>query len=769
VSEERGTPVASGQGSNPAAPNFVPGVPTNFHPVYFQDFSGGVNTLVSRVAIQDKQLAWCDGFIPLGPDSLRTIPDNDPAAIYTAPSDLLIVWYGFQNIQSVVFCIILHNDGSVVAVNVINGLTTPLLPAGTVSFANLNFSSFRTSQWQGIYVLMVNDQPNGYWIWDGTNIYTAGTIGPTVTITDPGRDPALSQMSYIGIPQSDGTIILVASSHPVFDSNGVSKVVIDSVTEDTTIPQGTAIIVGFGPTGGPPLSSAFGIANIENGVITAATISNGGSGYTSVPTTTVVDGTGTGAVVSVNGASGGIITSLEVSFGGHGYSNPSLVFSGGGGSGAAAYLTVENGVIQSTTAWSVGNGYLGNPTINFIGPTGVGATAIPLVVGGQIVSTTMASRGAGYTDLTFYTVSDGNGPAAATVDLMPFGVSGTAIEVYKSRVWISNGRAFINGQPFSGRTLFSAADSVSNFGGDGGAFQASDSFTRIGYTNLLQVNGFLYLIADNSLNYISNIQTNSVGTPPVPIATFSNINTDPMTGSFWPSSVYVYGRNIVMANANGMYLSSGGAVTKVSQALDGIWRTSQQVFNFNDFPGGVVTVYGRNLYCVLIPTLNKITGIVENMFMIWDGQRCFTSHQTLNVQFVASYNYGSYSYMYGTDQHSIHRLFNTLSATLTKSVMSKLYSTPSYWTNKVGNELHALFTINFPGTGINITIDNENGTGNSNANVLIQPPTAAGYLVIGPQPIGQQGRLMGLTIITSTADIEINSVMIQERIETLNI
>jgi hypothetical protein len=766
VSEERGTPVASGQGSNPAAPNFVPGVPTNFHPVYFQDFSGGVNTLVSRVAIQDKQLAWCDGFIPLGPDSLRTLPDNDPTPLYTSPGPD-IVWYGFQNIQSVVFCIVLQSDGSVVAVNTVNLTITALLPPGTVSFANLNFASFRTSQWEGIYVMMVNDQPNGYWIWDGSNIFTAGTIGPTVTITDPGRDDALSQTSFIGVPQGDGTITTVANSHPVFDSNGVSMVVIDAVT-DTAIPRGSPIIVGFGPTGGSPLSTAFGSATIANGVITAATISNGGSGYTSVPTVTVVDGTGSGAVVSVNGASGGIITSLAVSFGGSGYSNPTLVFSGGGGSGAAAYLTVENGVIQSTNAWSLGNGYLGNPTVNFIGPTGVGAVAIPLVVGGQVVSTTITSGGSGYTNLTYYTVSDGDGPAAATIDLMPFGVSGTAIEVYKSRVWISNGRAFINGELFSGRTLFSAVDSVSDFGDNGGAFPATDSFTRIGYTNLIQTNGFLWLIGDNSLNYISNIQTTPTGTPPIPITTFSNINADPMTGSFWPSSVYTYGRSLVMANANGMYVSSGGAVTKVSYGLDGIWRTSPLVFAFNDFPGGVVTVYGRNLYCVLIPALNKITGNIENMFMIWNGQQCFTSHQSLNVQFVASYNYGSYSYMYGTDQRSIHRLFNTPSANLTKTVMSKLYSTPSYWTNKVGNELHALFTINTFTGGIDITIDNEDGTGAGNANVPIQP-TASGYLVVGPQPIGQQGRLMGLTIASTVIDMEINSIMIQERIETLNI
>jgi hypothetical protein len=768
VSEERGTPVASGQGSNPAAPNFVPGVPTNFHPVYFQDFSGGVNTLVSRVAIQDKQLAWCDGFIPLGPDSLRTLPDNDPTPLYTAPSNLLIVWYSFQNIQDAVYCIVLHNDGSVVAVNVASLLVTPLLPSGTVSFANLQFSSFSTSQWEGMYILMVNDQPNGYWIWDGTNIFTAGTIGPTVTITDPGRDPALSAMSYIGIPRSDGTIDVVANSHPVFDNNGLSQVIIDSIT-DTGIVQGSTVIVAFGPAGGPPLSSAFGQAAIVDGVITAATLTNGGMGYTSVPTVTVLDGTGSGANVVVNGASGGIITSLQVTSGGGGYSNPSLSFSGGGGSNAAGYLTVENGVIQSANIWSAGNGYLGNPTVNFLGATGVGAVGIPLVVGGQITGINITSGGSGYTNVTYWTVSDGDGPAAATADLMPFGVSGTAIEVYKSRVWISNGRAFVNGQPFSGRTLFSAADSVSNFGGDGGAFKATDSFTSIGYTHLLQVNGFLYLVADNSLNYISNIQTNSVGTPPIPIATFSNINADPMTGSLWPSSVYLYGRNIVMSNSNGMYLSTGGAVTKISQALDGIWRSSPLVFGLNDFSGGIATVYGRNLYCVLIPTLNKITNNIENMFMIWDGQRCFTSHQTLNVQYVASYNSDSYSYLYGTDLRSIHRLFNTPSASLTKSVMSKLYSTPSYWTNKVGNELHALFTINVPGTSVNINIDNENGTGISNANVLIQPPAAAGYLVTGPQPIGQQGRLMGLTLITSSADMEINSVMIQERIETLNI
>ena len=73
------------------------------------------------------------------------------------------------------------------------------------------------------------------------------------------------------------------------------------------------------------------------GTITSLTLINGGSGYTSTPTVTITGG-GTGAT-AVATVSGGIVTGVTLTSPGVGYSNPFVTFTGGGGSGATATAT----------------------------------------------------------------------------------------------------------------------------------------------------------------------------------------------------------------------------------------------------------------------------------------------------------------------------------------------------------------------------------------------------------------------------------------------
>ena len=144
---------------------------------------------------------------------------------------------------------------------------------------------------------------------------------------------------------------------------------------------------------------------------------------------------------------------------------------------------------------------------------------------------------------------------------IPLAISGTAIEIYSGRVWIANGATI----------TFSAPGSVIDFSSanGGGNFTSSDSFLKVAYINLKQTNGFLYLIGDSSVNYISGVQTS--GSPP--ITTFTNQNADPEVGSPWPGTVDVFSRNILFANAFGAHVSYGGAVTKISEMLDGVYNT----------------------------------------------------------------------------------------------------------------------------------------------------------------------------------------------------
>ncbi|MBV9083823.1 MAG: flagellar hook-basal body complex protein, partial [Acidobacteriaceae bacterium] len=73
-------------------------------------------------------------------------------------------------------------------------------------------------------------------------------------------------------------------------------------------------------------------------VFPSATVTTGGSGYTSAPTVTISGGGGSGAT-AVAQLSGGVVTGITITNPGTGYTSvPTISFSGGGGAGASATL-----------------------------------------------------------------------------------------------------------------------------------------------------------------------------------------------------------------------------------------------------------------------------------------------------------------------------------------------------------------------------------------------------------------------------------------------
>ncbi|WP_404713205.1 hypothetical protein [Sphingomonas sp. MMS24-J13] len=82
------------------------------------------------------------------------------------------------------------------------------------------------------------------------------------------------------------------------------------------------------------------------GVIAGGKVTAGGTGYTSVPTATIVgDGTGATATVTI---AGGVVTGITTTRG-KGYTNATVVISGGGGTGATATVVIGNDPILGWT------------------------------------------------------------------------------------------------------------------------------------------------------------------------------------------------------------------------------------------------------------------------------------------------------------------------------------------------------------------------------------------------------------------------------------
>ena len=358
---------------------------------------------------------------------------------------------------------------------------------------------------------------------------------------------------------------------------------------------------------------------------------------------------------------------------------------------------------------------------------------------------------------------------------VPSGIAGNGIETYQGRVWI------INGDQLS----FSAPGSVVLFAsGGGGNVTSSDSFLRVRYTALVQTNGFLYLIGDSSVSYISGVQTS--GSPPVTI--FTQLNADPEVGTPWPSTVTTFGRSIVFANAFGAHINYGAAVTKISDPLNGIYNT---VPNFAGLsPSSAKSIlFGIKVWMLLLPIIDPITAQFVNKLLIWDGKKWSTSGQGINLIYIQHQEIESVLTAWGTDGINLYKLFTKPDHTLQKIVQSKFWDKPVGYqaTKTVGRAYGMAKYYNFNHPNVTLYLDNENG---SSSPVTLVPPqiipvvNAAGNIIptvnamgdvivvisswdIAPyaaQAVGQQGKVIGMTATTFAEDMAIISLMFQPEV-----
>lgn len=374
---------------------------------------------------------------------------------------------------------------------------------------------------------------------------------------------------------------------------------------------------------------------------------------------------------------------------------------------------------------------------------------------------------------TFYKPGD-PAPGGGT---MPSAIGGTAVEIYQGRVWVAN----------SAVITFSAPGSVKDFSSanGGGNFTSTDSFLRARFTALKQTNGFLYLIGDSSVNYISGVQTS--GSPPV--TTFTNQNADPEVGTPWGATPLVFSRNIVFANSFGVHVNYGAAVTKISEPMDGVYNT---VSGFGSFlpSAAKAIIFAKKVFLLLLPIVDPVSGQQVNKLLMWDGKRWWASEQDVALNYINYQEINSVLTAYGTDGVSIYPLFQQLSGKFTKTVQSKLWDKPgSYNLTKATTRLWGLFRYYSPvESGLRITIDNEisrNPVQSNLAPLSAQWVTASdalaawhtgaglaavwttsgeGIVVLEPTEVGQNGALTGLTVQTEAADMAIISMMIQNSV-----
>jgi hypothetical protein len=277
------------------------------------------------------------------------------------------------------------------------------------------------------------------------------------------------------------------------------------------------------------------------------------------------------------------------------------------------------------------------------------------------------------------------------------------------------------------------------------------------YSQLIQTNGFLYLLGDSSLNYISGVTVS--GTPPT--TSYSNQNADPQVGTPYASTGDLFGRNIVFANSFGVHVSYGAAVTKISKALDGVWNT---VANFGglQLSAANATVFGKRVWCCLSQIVDPVSGSTVNKLFLWDGEKWFTTPQDVTLTFIQHQEINSVFTAWGTDGTHLYPLFQTPTSGFTKTVQSRLWDAPGgILMQKTPTRFWAL--ANYYSTvspNLVVNFDTEANAypyaaPTGNAHITIVGPSGAGYFATPPQAVGQAGVVNGITLQTAAADMSL--------------
>lgn len=379
----------------------------------------GLNLQDTPPAIDDKEFSYIENFFRLGNGYLRAAWDAG-AAFYTAPvGKTLLPYFFFYNIANVDYLIAFFTDGTANQVQLSNSAVTAVTTA-TNTFYKIGVGLPICSQWGTKYIVIANNfQESCYFIWDGANLYQAGTAGPEVNLISGGSN--YNALPTVVAFNGAGSGVTVT---PTIENGSVTTNVI--ATPGSGYALGDTVQLQY--SGGGSDTGAVLLANLGNGSVSSAQVTAGGSGYGSPPGVTFSPPSGVTATGTAN-ESGGYVNSINLTNPGAGYTSPpTIMFSGGGGSGAAANATIQNGSVVSVTFTDHGHGYTSAPTVTFSAPTGaIAAQGTAFVSGGAVTEIVVSNPGSGYTSPPTISFSGPGVGATATAYLSSGGITGVNV------------------------------------------------------------------------------------------------------------------------------------------------------------------------------------------------------------------------------------------------------------------------------------------------------------------------------------------------------
>lgn len=341
---------------------------------------------------------------------IKTFKGLNTKANRTAIDESEFAW--IENIQPI-------GNGNL---SVVPTFSYPQASGANVTFANTvtSFTSFNVNNIDYITAFESDGRAEYYNLNSSSkaNLAVSGTFSGTgVRAKQWKNERALILDPSKGFYTWNGTnLISVGSVSQIGITNGG--------TGYTSIPNVT--ISAPNETNGVQAQAVAVISNAA-GTITGVQINNVGTGYVSVPIVTIapptsIFGTQAQAVATI---AGGNVVAISVTNPGLGYTTtPSVSITGTDGSGASASALVGSGLVTSIVITEAGSGYTSEPTVTISGGGGSNATAKAgyLTFRTGSIGVILQDGGSGYTTAPTVGFSGGGGSGAAATAIVAGGV-----------------------------------------------------------------------------------------------------------------------------------------------------------------------------------------------------------------------------------------------------------------------------------------------------------------------------------------------------------
>jgi hypothetical protein len=426
----------------------------------------------------------------------------------------------------------------------------------------------------------------------------------------------------IVIFRADGSMVAVTSAAAVVP-------VVPAATfsnPDVVIWQANVILVAD-PTAGYcaitfyPSAPGTPVLSKAGGLSPSITIVNGGSGYSSTPSVSIVGGSGSGAVITAaSGVVAGVVTGLFLTAAGTGYQASDIL---SGNINAAASFTNATPTITMAIAnpgWVVpGMAVYDNSTGFVIG------TVLTYVGTTLTLNANAAHASAGTNDsLTFSALSitgGGGSNAFATAKQWPIlqNFAPTTLAIFAGRVWIAAGRVL-------SWTGTGGYDDVSSAGA-AGTTTINDYDLVHTITALRSLNNFLWIFGDESIKQIGSISVSGA------ITNFSIVTLSSDTGTTFPQSIASYNRLVLFANNVGIFAVLGSSVQKISNEMDGIFKAidfSQQL------SAALSDISSQRVYCLLVRYIDPVQSRTRSLLLTFQNRQWFVCSQGDNLKCITT-------------------------------------------------------------------------------------------------------------------------------------